>query len=203
MYNKNNLEVYKIVSKERCEGVLSGVLFTGEATVATDTHLLIEVSTPNNQDIEDYPTSKEYIINEHKPFVIKADVVKNLIKDIPKNSSLPILENIVVAKSDDEEVASLVTADFTTVNVHKVKKLTGNYPDYKQLFTKEDPKTTIRLSPELLKKIAEFYCKTLEAKSYIDVLIYDEDKPVEFRGENTVTEQEIRALLMPMKRDVS
>jgi len=196
MYNKNNLEIYKVASKDETKVILGGVYFTGDSTVATDSSLLMEVSVPK-QNIEDFPIVGEELVDVHEPFILEAKAVRDLIKDIPKNSSLPILENIVVAKNKDKGVASLVTTDLSITNVHKVRKIIGEYPKHKQLFPEEEPAIKLRLDPQLLKKVAELYCKTLEAGSSIEIFVHKSiNKPIEFRAFNTETKQEIKALLM-------
>ena len=46
LYNKHNLEVAKIASKTTTREELTGVLFTKDKTVASDTFRLLEITTP-------------------------------------------------------------------------------------------------------------------------------------------------------------
>ena len=80
MYNKNNLAVAAIASKSSIKPELASVLFTKDATVATDSFKLVEISTPSGLDYENYPTVNGKDINPADNVMIPAKHLKSVKK---------------------------------------------------------------------------------------------------------------------------
>ena len=94
MLNKYNLQIASLLEKEGENFDISQVIkVTKEKTVATERHLLIEVTRPNLSTEEFPETGHEY--KQDRDFYLTKNEIAKIQKLIPK-SSFPILENVMI-----------------------------------------------------------------------------------------------------------
>lgn len=149
VFNKNNLNVHKLVSKDEHKP-FSGVFFGKDKTVATDTFSLVEVSTVADANIKEYPTVQgKYAMHGFKPFIVESSALKNI--KLPKHKdSDPLADTFVVSHRDKTHV-ELMAPDMNTVITGSRKS--GQYPEYEQLFAKGEPDAEIKVSAKRLQKL--------------------------------------------------
>ena len=199
IYNKLNLSITDFCGDES-HPEISGVLFTKDKTVATNSHILIEVKNPKI-DKDDFPILPDVEIEEMKEeFVIPVKAVKKMNSNIPKNNTLPILENVIYCNSKKNE--EITTVEFASSDLEQVDKvgtraIIGKYPDYQKVIPKGIPKNTIKFDPQYLKKICEFWIKN--GNRSMEFKIYNDDEPIII--EDKFNNQDVKAAIMPIRKD--
>ncbi len=205
MFNKNNLIIADIASKNSDRVEITGVLFKKDRTVATDAYKLIEVKNPEifqkNDDIPVLP-DKTKVWNGFlkKGVILPVKAIKKIRQNLPdiKNSSLPVLKSCWFTDKSNAEMVEIASTDLEIVNKIQVKNIQGNFPDYQNIIPK-NYKQKITISIKHLKDMI----KTLEAMDIqdgsIELAIKDDISPVMIKAK-TKQEQEITGLLMPIKK---
>jgi len=193
IYNKNNLNVAKIVSKNKMRIEISGVLFTKDKTVATDSFRLIEISTPKGLNYNDFPFSKgEGIVSKgFEPFIADASDLKKIV--IPKKGSLPILHTTVIGSVRSEAV-NFTTSDIESTDNVIVRKIKGEYPKYEEIIPTGKPLVTFTVNAEYLIGVLEVLGK-LERGHKVEMKFYGETKPMVLEAGNEEI-QKGRAVIM-------
>lgn len=195
LLNQNNLNVCKIASKSETRPELAGVFITKDKTVATDSFRLIEMSTPSNIKAEDYPKVQgKTAMRGFKPFIISAKELSKI--KIPKNKSLPIVENIAISHVDNTHV-ELMTTDLETADIKSFRKIDGTFPDYEKIFPKENPKAEVELNAEYLAEVCEVLSKINNLKS-VKIKFYGDNMPLVLEAKNQ--DQASRAMIMPLRK---
>lgn len=204
MYNKHNFAIAKVAYKDDTRPILNGVYFTGEESVATNSHLLVEVTTPSSLYLkaEKYPRipGLPEATDSHKPFILKKEACQEIEKAIPKKVSLPILQTVAVYPSE-EGYAKLAVTDLENPKIFTPRIVEGEYLKYKRFFPEEEPVIKITLSAGYLKAIAElagnFLKDNWKKDRGVDFTFYGSSKPVKFevKGQN----QEMRGFLIPIR----
>ena len=194
LYNKNNLNVSKIVSKNDIKPVLATVAFFKDKTVATDSYRLIEISTPRGQDIEEYPNTDKNIIREiqDKPILIAAKEVAKI--KIKKHKELPVLENAVL--TENERTNGLLTTDLNTVQNVASLKNTDDFPDYEQIFPKEEPIISVNVNPKMLAEVLQVLSGINTGLRGLRLEIHGNDNKIVIKAEGK--EQTGRGIVMPI-----
>lgn len=197
IYNKNNLAVASVASKDTTtQPAINGVLFTKDVTVATDNFKLLEVSTPKNANIDDFPAlPNSPLATDMEPTIIDASVV-NKVK-IPVNKDLPILSNMALKKVNDD-VLGLVTNDLDSENNINAQIIKEEYPDYKQIIPTNKPTVELKVNPQYLidvLKVLKDVAKTNNSNN-VTLKVYDDLTAIhiEANGNN----QDATGLVMPI-----
>ncbi len=194
LFNKNNLKVARVASKDSNRVELSSVYFTKDKTVATDSYCLVEMTTPQGLDIKDFPVVDKKRAIGFKPFMVKAESLKDI--KLPVKTNLPILENLAVSYSDND-IVKLYTTDLTSGNVKAIKKVQGQFPDYEKIFPKKKARLEFKMDAKLLKKVLEAV-GDLNKGNHITIKLYDINQAVVIEAENE--NQKARAMIMPIKQ---
>lgn len=191
LYNENNLLVAKMASKNDTRPELASVLFTKEKTVATDSFRLLEVTTPSDAKIEEFPkTDGKPAMRGFKPFMVPAQSLKEM-----KNKG-----KLVAVKHVSEVFSELMTDESIT----RFPAVSGHFPDYEQIFPKGKPVLEVSINPEMFGDILLTVAKMMKnnAGSYgaseIRISFYGELTPVVVEA-GTKT-QKIRGLIMPIRK---
>lgn len=195
LYNKINLEVSRFASTNESRPELTGVFFTKDKVVATDSFKLVEITTPRGLKVEDYPkVNGKAAMRGFKPFIVPAKELSKI--KISSNKDLPMLNNMAVSYVDDKRV-DFITTDLESVQVKSLRRIDGQYPDYERVFPKSKPKAEVLINGDFLAEVAELLAKTNKLRS-IRVKFYGENMPlvIESSGE----EQTARAMVMPMRK---
>jgi len=88
IYNKKQLEIIKLASKDEIKTSLNGLYVDGEITVATNGHMLLMVKS-EQMPVNDWPISEIKWSNNDKPFIIPFKTIEKVLKNIPKKVNLP------------------------------------------------------------------------------------------------------------------
>lgn len=192
LYNKHNLAVAKIASKSDCRPEISGVFFTKNATVATDSFRLIEISCPSDLSVDDFP-SKSPIMRGFKPFIADSEML-NKIK--LGNTAIPIMSTIGIKHIAEDRVEFLKPDENFSDSI-TVRKINGEFPKYEELMPKKKPVFEISVNSKYLAEVIKIL-GDLNKTGEVVMKFYDEDSAIliESKGAN----QEGRGLVMPIKK---
>ena len=194
LYNSLNLLVGKFASKSTMRPALSCVFFTPKLTAATDSFRLLEMSTPSDQNVADYPNTGGAAMRGCEPFLVSAkDVLK--IK-IVKAKGLPILDHVAV-KSVSKERVELMTGDLEVSDVKSMRRITDEFPQYEQIFPKTEALAEVKVNADYLIELCEVL-KKLDGAQAITIKMYGKTSPVVLEASNA--RQSGRAMLMPMNK---
>ena len=194
LYNQNCLNVAKIASKSEVRPELAGVFFTKDKVVATDSFKLLEMTTSKGYKVEDYPDAKHPVMKGFKPFIIPAKELSKV--KIPKNKSLPVLENVAVSYVDDKRV-DLMTTDLETADIKSFRRIDAKYPDYEKVFPTGEAKAEINISAEYLIRVLEVMGKVNNLGT-IKIKFYSDQMPLVLEAKND--NQSARAMVMPLRK---
>lgn len=198
LYNEHNLSVAKIASKELTREELSGVYFTKDKSVATDSFRLLEVSVSKEQTAESFAKLAklrgESALLGMKPFIVPAKDVKEI--KLPKDKSFTISNYAGVKHIDDKKV-EFITATTEAANIKSMRRIVGKFPDYENLFPAGEPKAVVVVNGELLSELVEIMAKVGGATKSVKVKFYGPEKQIVLEaGTDT---QRARGLLMPVR----
>ena len=194
LYNKHNLSVAKFAAKDGIREELASVYFTSKITAATDSIRLLEMSVSTTGNAEEFPQIDGMsAMRGCSPFLVNAKQVMELKPKGVKH--LPITEFVALKHLDDKRVEFLTT-DVESSQVKQARRIDGKFPDYEQIFPKDEPKVRFKIDgaklAELLKVMAE-----LPQSGQVEVLYYGRILPIELRSDNG--NQKARGLIMPMR----
>ncbi len=198
MYNKFNLKIVNCAEEKRSNrsDVLKGVYFEEKGTTATNGKILIHVTTPNlnDADLPSTPSGAPVVMDK---VILAADVVQGVLKNIPKNTPLPILQHAWPVKCTPEAV-TLVTSDLATERPISARPVEGKYPDYAQVIPKPSKDArSILLDPDLLQTIVSNFQGFTESMRI--TVESDPLRAVLIEGKNLYTGQKMTAVIMPKK----
>jgi len=198
IYNKLNLSITDFCSKDDRRQELTGVFFTKNKTIATDSYIAIEVETPPI-DIKEFPKVLE--TEEMKgSFIIPVKAVNkinsNIPKSIPKSANLPIIENAIFVKSKkngDFNEVEFATTDLEQIDKVQTRDLIGDYPKIEEVYPTGEPDYKVTFNPKLLKKICDFWIKNGKEEMTLECF---NGKPTIIKGK--FNEQKVKAMIMPI-----
>lgn len=198
LYNKNNLAVAAFAAKHRIGKAIEYVLFRKDRTVATDSFLLIEVTTPKkkNQGIEDYPTlpAKQVIRDSDDDMLLRAEQVRGL-KMVKPMKHLEVMNNVVIADPGVEGKLEIVSANLEETQSVIADTGKEKFPDYEKLFVHEGFEITV--NPEYLAKVLKAAAGVNPGEVTLKIQTDSKLKPIEVHAEGR-DEQKLRALVMPI-----
>jgi DNA polymerase III sliding clamp (beta) subunit (PCNA family) len=202
LYNKINLSVAKIASKKATKPEITGVYFTKDKTVATDSFVLCEVSTPTGLAIEEFPTllgAEVMAPDKFKPFIAAAFRVAGIKIPAGKQvKTLPILANAAI-KAINENTVEFITTDMDNTDVKGVQKIDGEFPEYEPLWPAGEPIAEININAELLTSLLNVLGQLDDKNHAVSIKIYgDESAPAVLTAGNLT--QKGRAMIMRVKK---
>ena len=188
LYNERNLSVAKMASQSDMKLALASVLFTKDKTVASDGVRLLEISTPKNAKVSEFPKAMQGC----KPFLARARQIKDI--KLLKNSAMPL----VAIKHLDDTRVEFITSVGDTITSHNVARVHEQFPDYNKIFPTEKPLAEVELNGLLLAELLEVMSK-LDRMSKVKIKVYAPNKPVVLEaGDKEV--QFARGMLMCMMK---
>lgn len=203
MLNKWNLRVARFVSKDASRYTLQSVCVTKDATVATNGHQLVWVSTSAELKAEDFPEIPHAPRgdDQHESFLLGAEDAVKIEKALPRKSAIPALLGAAVSVKDGQPIVCVT--DLELPQVFRPKPTPGQFPQYEKVIPAADvvPAVRVMLSASYLASIAKFAAEFNgkgEAKDGVLLTVYGADKVVRFDAGNEETGQAMTALLMPM-----
>jgi len=176
-------------------------------TVATDGHLLLEITTSNKAI--DYPSVDLSQNKEYSTTLIPANKWKSILKTIPKNHSHPILSNTLISpqKGNGAEIGvfNFESVQKTIIQGDEIQgdEIQGGahhpYPEYEYLLKPKEKETVIKLDPKLLGKLISTLI-TMEV-DYVN-LHFTEDPHNAIRITSTNPHEDmIQGVIMPLRKD--
>jgi hypothetical protein len=192
-----------VVSKDQSQHSLNGIYCHPKFTVGCDGKMLLIVTAPK-PNIEDMPTPPgEELTNEFMPFILDLVDAQKIEKSIPRKPSFPILKHVGIIKTgENSECTKIFTTDLQNQNILISRQMGYEYPKFGKAFPKGKPIKTVRVQTKLLSNLINAIEKAQgETKThYVDIQIYDEEKPIKLTSYNQDTYQKITGILMPMKK---
>ncbi len=217
LYNKWNLDVAKFASKDSTRYSLNSILVEPGATVATDGHQLVKVSAPNHETkLENFPVIPGVtMVRPSANFLLPASTALEVSKQIPRKSTIPVLQNAAVLDAGPDHVG-MVTTDLDSAKPVTVRKVEGTFPSYQTVIDdleKVTVQSEVKLNGLLLGELAKFLGQFNGGRQpEIKLTIFEPIQPelnkkdgikpynraVRLTAANTDTGQEAYAVLMPM-----
>ena len=173
-YNKINLAIAKIASKDNNRPELSSVFFTRNKTVATNSYMLLEVSIPTAEP------NIAGAMQSCNPFLVSAS-------DIIKIKS----ESVAIKHIDAKAIQFIADNQIITI-----PRIDGQFPDYDKIFPQGKPKAEVIVNAKYLRTLLENLGKLSDN---ITIKIHGDDKPVVLTA-SYGNHQFSRALLIPVKK---
>jgi hypothetical protein len=199
LYSKHNFEIAEFCGNGDIRPELGGILVAPDKTVATDSFTLVEVTTPPDIPVEDFPAVPGCSIAPVKDrFIFPKAAAKLVLKSLPKKAGLPVLQRAATLQTE-HGTAGFVTTNLETHTPTAAKVIDAQYPAYEPLFDKKDePKSVVRVNAEYLERLGKFFKGF--GSGHVRIKTYGESESIMFESETTEPQQ-ARALLMPLRPD--
>ena len=155
MINELNLKVRQFAGKNGRLG-LNGILVRPDATVATNGHCLVWMSTPEMK-VECFPVVEGAPIPQgsHPSFLLPLDMAEEIEGALPGGSTIPILSCAAIAV--EEGRPTVIVTDLKTSRQFHPPAPDGHFPNFEMIMAQnEKPTFQIDLSPEYLARIAKY-----------------------------------------------
>lgn len=210
--NKHNLKVADFASKDTVRPVLNAVKFEPGRTIATDGVKLCIVETPKIEEKDfDELTGKDvdYLLKLPKRTkswegIVPVEMVKEVSRSLPKNSSLPILDNAYISENSDSQTVEIVTTDLSISRKPQAMTVQGNFPDVDKMLEekvkKVAPQARVTIDIKLLKEIAASLETMTDKNNYVELELRGQNDPVVLRT-TTPENQEVTAVVMPIRSE--
>ena len=204
MYNKHNFNIVRALPGNA--RYYAGMLVEPKATVLTDGHALVKVTTPKG-DVAEYPGA-ENALQEFEPFVISrenAQAAGDLAPKGPGRVVFPILKNVILTGSNGTKkwAWGLPTERKELVCEEQDQK----FPKYEDIISQKKPVNTIVFDGKLLAPLVKFLTDlaTTSTKTQAPIMfsLYDKEGKVgmKIEAKNTDTGQLGTVVVMPMSPD--
>ena len=200
IYNKNNFQIAELTPKEG-KYYQNGVHVTNEYTEVTNGHYAVRVSTPKDgkEMVSEFPllNGKEPVELEEDGCIISSKFAKAVGDAIPKNLSLPVLQNTVAVESKGDDIEFAVT-DLDVTRFLRGRKIDSKFPDIDAVIHKEDGEFVISVDPDYLIKVMQQYKKMKIKTARFD--FYGQNSAIKITGKDD-KEQKCLSILMPVKTE--
>jgi hypothetical protein len=200
IYNKWNFDVAKFASKGESRYTLQAILVEPNATVATDGHTLVKVTTPDFSldsfpEVPGQPTAETV-----EPVLFPANAALTVSKQIPRKETIPILNSAARLETDNSNVG-FVSTDLGQAQPTIARKPKGEFPNYEHLIPNDDGAAiTIGIDSRKLAALAKFLGDFADDPSHaLKITMYGPDKAIKIEAKRRECNQEAVALLMPLQ----
>jgi hypothetical protein len=200
--NRHNLNIAALASKEESRYTLSSVYITPDMTIETDGHQLVIVTTQaidrdNSGDIDGVKATDEF-----EPFLLPAKKAAELAAAIPGKFKVGVGRKeqtvkgrcaaVVADKTNQNGSAIFGVTDADSQKVFSLKKAAGKFPDHTKVVPEKKGATlSVCVSLDVLMPVLRQMEKFCTA--------YGKAKPVMIRFYDATSEQEMTAVVMPMR----
>jgi hypothetical protein len=202
LLNRHNLNIAKLASKVRSRFTLDAIRITPNETVVTDGHCLMTVSTVQ-LPASTFPDTANGLtpVDDWKPFNLSAKNALKALGNLPKRSTLPVLECAAITINGDTNNPQVITNDLENTASYHCEE-SASFPDWERVMPKrEDMPFVIGLDARLLRALLDQFISLSESSAKTKV-------PVTFRfknGNSAVlmeshnSEQKMVGVLMPFR----
>jgi hypothetical protein len=215
LYSRESFAVIHGVSKDECRPQLNGVCLRPDgSTIATDGHVLFEVSANGNHS-DEFPALTQKGLKATKPDnqIIGSGTISAVLKAMPKVKHLPILSNAELLKQGKKAMV-FRTTDLETESITKFKPLEGPYPNTDAVYpvSRRQPYThpcrpteyEIKLGVSILQQLCNFvHAASTCGRKELETITFKFTGPTTAAifdaGEND-NGQRISGLLMPRRK---
>lgn len=197
-YTQNSLAVKRACSKDETRPALQNVLLDNGVALATDGHVLFRVgATKQYQEPDDCP--KIGITPKNSRVLIYKDSADQLLKAIPKKSSLPVLHGFWTGTNGSKEIQAVATdLDCNTA----VRTSEPEYPDIEKTWPEGEPYFEVAISGTILKQLAEFVKQARPENPNQNIKLTfrkEQGKAICFDAGTNDRGQKIDGLIMPLR----
>jgi len=205
--NKKNLLVTKFTEKGG-RPALSGVHFTPDYTEATNGHMAVRISYPEQIKPEDLPEEIHTApAGEIKPFLVSAEALGDVkFYKSGKNAPLPWMEQVYVDvnQTNANGRACFYATNMESKSAQEIAKMEDQYPDTDKVWPgSKAPILQICVDPDYMKELAEIAVKVSQKDSRkhgaMLLSIYGPMEPVRIETCDLSAGQSMDAILMPMR----
>lgn len=204
IFNRTNFRIHSLVPKDEYGYQVKGLHVTPDYTEVTNGHYLIRVDAPFKGSREEMITDLP-IVNGHAAvkkgceFIIPVAAAKEVERNIPKKSGMPILENAWLV-DDKEEEATFMTTDLETHKPVSFRKILRKFPNTEAVIPKEKAPISIGFDPDYMMQLCQQYKKA--GIDCVSLSLYGLTKAMKIEGTTDAeTDQSITSVLMPKKNN--
>jgi len=212
--NKRHFSVRHAASTDETRYNLNSILLEPDGTtVASDGYMLIRCKAfrgaADQFPAVEHPPSDEIPLT--RQIALQREDVEALVKSIPKGrpvSNCDILGNAAldVASANDNPTVRFTTTDLERKSVHEVRKLDGEYPQYRQVIPEGKPVARFAIDLNLLarvgKALSDFHPnEKMRSSQAVVVELFSEHAPVRITSQwhPSSDEDSFEAFVMPMR----
>lgn len=200
MLNKNNLNIAKLASKEDSKYTLAGILVTPQNTVVTDGVVLFVVAN-SALDVAEFPkVGDAQAIGDYKSFILSSETALNILKVLPKNEPIPLLNHaavVAVQESETGTIATIITTNLETSNRFDAHCTSGTFPMWEAVLPDPD-KAKLTLTVDAKRLISLLQQFVFAESPAVTMKIYDAEHAIRLDGVSDEG-QHLTGVLMPMR----
>lgn len=195
----DKLKLAKYLDKGNRSQALNSLLFDQNKVITCNGHYLIQVEdTPPPH--EDFPVIKGMAESpDYTPdkTLVTANTATKVLKNLPKNKNLPIVNNALIEVDKDGNVSFGLT-DLDSSIVVRQRKEEGEYPDTTTYITKDEPKAKADVNAKYLQKIVGALNEFLNSHGTgrVEIALHGPENAVIFRCKKD--DATMTALIMPL-----
>ena len=193
LVNKKALVLKEVIDKGH--STLSHLKVTNKEVIATNGKILLQLKNPSQELLQDFPQVEGLNSTENETY-LNEETISKIEKNLPKRTSLPILENFVIGE-DKEKILIFLTDLENDIKITQ-KKSEIDYPKNIEQLYPEKSKFKVTLSFSLLKQLVKVI-ENLSKNNKGITFSFTEDstKPIkiEFKDEDV----DLKGLIMPMR----
>jgi len=194
LVNKKALVLREVLEKRN--DILGNLYVTKEKVVATDSKMVLELKNPDQKLTKDFPQLSNLNSTE-KPCLLSPQTLAKIEKNLPKKTSLPIIENFIIG--ENEKDINIFTTDLENSVIISQKRVEGDYPEIEKYYPQSEPILKIILNVNLLKKLTKVIEKLSNVEHLgIEFSFFSSHSPVVINYASNETK--IKGMLLPMKK---
>lgn len=202
LITKDKLNLAKYVGKDNRKRELDNLYLDQNKATVSNGHTLVQI-----EDIpptcENFPHIKGMENIDYTPdkILVTASTATKVSKNLPKNKTLPIINNALIEADKDGDISFGLT-DLDSSIVIRQRKEEGLYPDTDIAIPKEEPRAKVDVSVKYLQKIVGALNEFLNSPETgrIEISLYDPENAMVIRGKKNNTSA-MTALIMPLRKN--
>jgi hypothetical protein len=206
MLNQLNLYLANLTTKEESRYSLSSIRVSPQDTRVTDGHIAVIVTLPPRVLPEHFPQMNGLTPTlDFEPFLLNYAAALEIARAIPSKPTVPALGFAAIgAESNLNGSAVIGVTDLDNPKLFQPVKSEGGFPDLSLVMP--DPAkalVTVPVNPNYLLKIARELANFTknERSPVVQLRIYSDTQVLRVDARNGGTEQDMTALVMPMRDD--